>query len=516
MTNVNRFGTTLVQGTIALIFLVMMAIRVLFEEALGLLLLSVVLGGLVGGVILLILKFFKKPLKPLIVTFWCASVFQIAIVGFVEWSLMPRYFDRQQVMDDLDHAQEIMEDIHPDLYATTSKEKYDAAIDKIKGAIPAKVSEVECTKIFALAIAHIKDGHTNMELKNHSKRGAILFRKGPPYAFRIIDNRLYIKKSYYARNPIPVGSEILEINGKQVAQCIAEVEKYESFETTAFRNAILAPPLVWGLWNDFQKFEYTYRTPDNQVITAGSRGGLIANLSLIKDFLGLKNTFKIVDGNIGYLEIETFSGDDDFNALLLTSFSKIRATEVSNLIIDIRNCEGGSTGLSENLMQYIAHRDFRSFELSLLKISKDLTTRYKVDTEKYKIGSLVDEEYELTPLEENPLRFDGQVFVLTSGACFSTALDFPAMVRCFDAGVLIGSETGGRTESFGSPQGMVTMPETGIAFKVSRKQFVNPCPTEEKTGLIPDYIVENTILDDINNFDRVLDFTLSLINETSK
>ena len=179
-------------------------------------------------------------------------------------------------------------------------------------------------------------------------------------------------------------------------------------------------------------------------------------------------------------------------------------------------CEGGSTGLSENLMQYIADRDFRSFELSLLKISKDLTTRYKVDTEKYKIGSLVDEEYELTPLEENPLRFDGQVFVLTSGKCFSTALDFPAMVRCFDVGVLIGSETGGRTESFGSPQGMVTMPETGIAFKVSRKQFVNPCPTEEKTGLVPDYIVENTISDDINSFDRVLDFTLSLINKTSQ
>ena len=437
-------------------------------------------------------------------------------LAFIAWSVTPRYFDRQQVIDDLDHAQEVMEDIHPDLYATTSKEDYDAAVDKIKAGIPDRVSDVECTKIFALAIAHVKDGHTNMELDNYSRRGAVLFRKGPPYAFRIIDNRLYVKKNYYARHRIPVGSEILKINGKATAKCIEEVEKFECFETTAFRNSLLAPPLVWALWNDFDEFIFTYRTPDNQVITAVSSGGIIANLSLIKDFLGTNNTFRILEGNIGYLEIDTFMGDDDFNALLLSSFGEIKEKKVTNLIIDIRNCGGGSTGLSENLMQYIAHQDFRSFELSLIKISNDLATRYKVDTDKYKIGTLVDEQYELTPLEENPLRFEGQVYVLTSGRCFSTSLDFPAMVRCFDAGVLIGSETGGRTESFGSPQGMVTMPETGIAIQVSRKQFVNPCPTELKTGLIPDHVVENTIADDINNFDRVLDFTISLIGTTSQ
>jgi hypothetical protein len=86
------------------------------------------------------------------------------------------------------------------------------------------------------------------------------------------------------------------------------------------------------------------------------------------------------------------------------------------------------------------------------------------------------------------------------------------MVRCYDVGWLIGTETGGRTSSFGSPQD-VSMPATGVEISVSRKKFVNVCDNKSESGLIPDYIIENPISDDINHVDKALEFALALIGE---
>jgi Peptidase family S41 len=486
------------------------------EEALFLYLVPALVGVLVSGFIFLVVGIFRKIrlrkfLKPTYVT---VLVFQTIIVAFVIWSMFPRYFDKQQVFDDIEFARLFMEDVHPDIYAETDRSEFDRTISSIKAATPEKVSEAAAHKIFSSVFAGLKDAHTAYSMNNYLSRGSILFRKTPPHRFRVLDQKLYVSKNYYLRGNIPIGSEIISINNQSAAECLEDVGRLLSFETIHNRNANLELPAFWGLWNEFGDYEITFKTPSDEVVNSTSASGLFANLAYLWDFtrFGYENySFSVLEGNVGLMNIQAFNGQESFEDFLAKTFKTIQQENIKHLIIDIRQNSGGSTSLAEELMQYISPTEFKPFEVSLLKISKDLISRHNIDTTKFKPGTLVDEGYTMDELRENPLRFNGEVFVLTSGYTFSTALDFAAMVRCFNVGTIVGTETGGRTASFGSPQSF-KLPETGVEMKVSRKKFLNPCGEESDHGIIPDHVVENSISDDMEEVDQTLAYTVSLIN----
>ncbi len=48
---------------------------------------------------------------------------------------------------------------------------------------------------------------------------------------------------------------------------------------------------------------------------------------------------------------------------------------------------------------------------------------------------------------------------------------------------------------------------------VSYKKFYNACGIDNKRGVIPDYIVENSFDDDKKGIDKVLEFTIDLIKD---
>ena len=407
-----------------------------------------------------------------------------------------------------------MGDIHPDLYHSMDKNNFQSIVDSVKNTMPQKISDNDAHKLVSSMMSLFKDGHTEYSLMNYLERGSILFRKAPPYCFKINDNKIFILKNYYKRRNIPVGSEIISINNKAAAQCLNEITKMISYETIAHRDGLLQLPMIWGMWNNFQDFDITYMTPDGRFGSVISSTGLIANLLYIWDFtgFGMRNySFEIIEGNIGYIELKAFDDLDKFKLFMNDTFEKIKENKINDIIIDIRKSSGGDTRVANEFMQYLSQFNFFPFETGLLKISNYLIERNPdLDTTKYAPHSLaIDENHDTIALRENPLRFAGNIYVLTSGYTFSTALDFTQMVRCFTNGKIIGSETGGRTISFGSPVS-VSLPETGIDIKISQKKFVNPCGIPSDRGLIPDYEVVNTIEDDIKDIDRALDFTIYL------
>ena len=380
--------------------------------------------------------------------------------------------------------------------------------------MPEKMTDTEVNKMFAAILSYIKDGHTGLAMDNYIKRGCVFFRKALPYRLKIKNDRMFLLENFYIRNSIPVGSEILSINNKPVSRCLKEISRLMSYETISFRNAWLQLPIIWGLWNNQQDFTITYQTPDGITETVTTSSGLFANWSYLWDFtggFGSKNyAYKILEGDIAFIKLMAFRDLNKFKKFLQTTFADIKRNGIENLIIDIRRSTGGASSVSEEFMQYISPVAYTTFDTSLLKISDHLITKYSLDTTKYIPGSLYLEKRGFKALRENPLRFSGSCYILVSGLCFSTSLDFPAMARYFNAGKLIGSETGGRTISFGSPA-TVSLPETGTVISVSRKKFVNVGGKQSDRGLIPDYIVENSIEDDMEGIDRVLDYAISII-----
>ena len=506
----------IVQTVLLGLFLVLLSRYLWVEEVLTLFLAPIIIVGAVSALAGLIMGFivqinFAKHVRN---SFMAASILQVLLLLFIVWSAYPRSYSRQEVCKDLDNSIALMEDIHPDLYTAIEQDSLATIIDTVKAAIPLKVPDTQAYQIFSMIVSRIKDGHTALALDNFIQRGSILFRKVPPYQFRIMGEKVYLLKNYYIRNNIPIGSEILTINDTPVSQCLDEVSQFISYETLQYRDAWLQLPIFWGVWNSFQEIDIIYRAPEGRIDSATASSGLFANFSylweLTAGFWTQNYSFEILEGDIGYINLKAFRDLGKFRVFLTTAFGSIKQNEIDNLIIDIRTSGGGASSVSEELMQYISPVAYTTFDTSLLKVSQYLIARYSLDTTKYIPGTLYHEQRDKIPLRDNPLHFKGNCYVLVSGYCFSTALDFPAMVRHFKAGKIVGSETGGRTVSFGSPTS-VSLPETGIILSISRKKFVNAGGEKSDRGLIPDYIVENTIEDDIKGIDSGLDSTISLI-----
>ena len=501
-------------------YLLLLSRYLVIEEILGYYLIPILLVIIVASLLYGLIRIFKaiSYKKTIIISLLVACILQIGIISLILWSATPRYFSRNQVIKDIDYAIKIAEDVHPNLYAVISKESFYAKTDSIKKTFPEKMSDAAAYRTLRRIFSQIQDGHTGGGWNFFSNRDAGVFRKTLPYKINIQDERLFVSKNYYYRNTIPIGSEILEINGKPSNQCLQEISQLISYEIIPFRNSMLETPMFWGLWNDFKDFKITYKTPrDNKIKTIKSSGGLISKLLFFKDS---KNTgkaykFKTIKGNIGFLEFNKFRDLDKFKLFLDTTFTKIKKENVNNLIIDIRKNGGGNSFLGDELMQYISKTNFKIFDSCMIKISNELTRKGKfnwIDSTKRKIGSIYNATGSKTKLRDNPLRFNGKTFLLIGGNTLSSATDFASAFQCYNVGEIIGTETGGLTVCFGDVYRFI-LPNTKFDMGVSYKKFYNACGVDNRQGVIPDYIVKNSFEDEQKRIDRVLDFTIDLIKE---
>ena len=112
--------------------------------------------------------------------------------------------------------------------------------------------------------------------------------------------------------------------------------------------------------------------------------------------------------------------------------------------------------------------------------------------------------------KRNPLRFSGNIFVLTGVYTFSSAADFAATIKDFYKGTIVGDESGGLPTCYGDVF-KFSLPNSGLKVRVSHKYFVRPSGQDTGRGVIPDYEVKPRPKDLITGEDRVMAFVLDLI-----
>ena len=124
------------------------------------------------------------------------------------------------------------------------------------------------------------------------------------------------------------------------------------------------------------------------------------------------------------------------------------------------------------------------------------------------------EEFELG-FDLKDLKFEGEVFVLTSGKTFSAAADFARILSQLDNVTLIGEETGGANN--GRTANMLlnySMPNSALQVQVPviSETFENTGENSKTgRGVFPDFYVKKSYSDLINKRDAVFNFALALI-----
>lgn len=441
----------------------------------------------------------------------------IILLGFVIYLIQLKYISKDTAVNDLKFMITSLENIHPDIYHVISKDSFAKEMNNEIEDLPDKISELEFFKICARLTSQFRSGHTK-PMENLMGFKIILY-KAFPYQTKIIDNKLFVTENLSFFERIPIGSEIIEINGKSISKVTDEWRRLVSYENNAFRNYQITKPTKIGIWNNFESYRIKYIDYKSKKVKEKNVSGSI--YSNFYSFFKAKHNkptklfYRELTPNIGYIGFFDCHDLENYKQFCKSTFNELKNNEIDHLIIDIRQNGGGHSVIGLELMQYIFNRPFNDRDSSTRKISNELIATGKVDkkfgADKRIPGTLITTVFEPIQLIDNPLRFSGKTYLLTDNGTFSAGQGFASTYKCYGNGTIIGEETGGVTVNFGDVH-LYNLPNTGQKIMTSWEKAYSPCGVDNNRGVLPDYYVTNSIQDYVEKKDRVLEFTLNLIN----
>ena len=309
----------------------------------------------------------------------------------------------------------------------------------------------------------------------------------------------------------------MSVNGVPTDDLLIQLRELISYDSDRHRDYALALlfPAYLGVLTDFHAPEVAYETADGQLNSEVIKSSFTEKLAFLEKVGNTQQapySYRVISDSVGYIDFRSFTDPEAFKIFTLSTFRTIREDEIRHLVIDIRRNSGGNSTLGDELLQYVSPRAFAQFDSGLVKVSKASAASGFGPSEQ--IGQTITRRGSPIPLQENPYRFDGNAYLLTSAYTFSSAQSFAAAFKCFNVGRILGEETGGNTVSYGEKLAFST-PNMGVHFGVSCKKWYSACGADDGRGVIPDIAVEGPLHEVADGTDAVLNSVLALIRNPS-
>ena len=416
--------------------------------------------------------------------------------------------------EDVEFLVKSIEEIHPDPYTRISKE----AFYKEKDRILEEIEDMDVYEFYnkiAPLVAMIGDAHTSVYPLSAPE-------KSFPVPVAVLDEGIFVARDH---ENITGGSEILSIDGVDSKELTEEMLSYVSYERREYGLARVEsgfPLYLYSVLGAQKEFTVEYRSgnrTEERTVEASSPTpyvypfqpywrGLQSEVSIPPTKL-YPYLFVPMGNKTALLIINSFGegGSMPWEAFLSGTFSYLKEHGIENLIIDIRANGGGASSMGDRLIDYLTDKPWTQFGNCTVKYSEQAMTQggYK----KEKPGTIVSYAGSLDEPSENPLRFSGSVYLLTSRFTFSSASSFAAAIKDFGIGTLMGEETGGIFPNFGDVISF-QLPNSKIDCGCSYKKFHRWRDTDPGRGITPDYEVKPLPEDLAAGRDRALDFALDL------
>ncbi len=471
---------------------------------------------------------------------------------------------RKQMHADLKLFRQIREAANSGLYIYRSRKSIDSiyklAFKATKKSLPAS----EFYKII-LELTDFEGSVHNytepdQDYLNYLKRQSNYF----PYALKYVEGKIIFNSP---GTVVPVGSRVVEINGKPDTAIMTSFYKYypaDGFTMTEKLSASVNKsfgtkyPLEYGLADSFH-ISFIVRGTDvvNKVGFAAVtleeqeqniKKGHSYLLDSITDYrINPLYSFAMADSVTGLLNFRAFSmasGVDDpafavYTAFVDSVFRALVTNNVPNLIIDIRGNPGGSDPTYEQPMMYLTDRSFRENTLAYINFEEvpfeqyfwGVSTNHKMTEAEIEPGKrfLRDRFPELKngrnlqAQKHNPVYYPkkpaymGRVYLLIDERVASAASHFASLVKSYARNAtIVGVETcGGYYVHNGHTPLVYQLPNSKIKTQFSIVHVVQDArqlPDQPVgRGIIPHHEVWQTFDDYMNNRDTQMEFVKKLI-----
>ncbi len=193
--------------------------------------------------------------------------------------------------------------------------------------------------------------------------------------------------------------------------------------------------------------------------------------------------------DLGIIEINKCKTDNQTAEEFREFFAAVRENDIGNIAVDLRRNSGGNDGIASQFLSFVAVKSY-------MFIGNQL--RYNNP----------GEFRELKP--EDPPPFGGNIYLFTSNSTFSAATDFTVVLQANSIAKVIGQPTGNTASFFGNPT-YFSMPDCKLGFNCATTHYKAPVEDDNQDkAVIPDFKVEYTSRDIIENEDPWLDFLINL------
>lgn len=454
-----------------------------------------------------------------------------------------------QLAEDFAALRETFEGAHAGLYRYTPKAAMDSAFDDIASQLRRPMSALDFYRRLAPLIDRVHDSHTNLtttiDMRREILRGKPLF----PLNLRFVGERAFVERNLSGNGDIPVKGEVLAINGHTMAEILPKVTLGRS--TDGFIRHAKFHAMNGVFWFHYhvlvdtsETFRIEVRDPaSGRVATYVAEGVSADSIQHGRFAIRKQDVFALEfldDGRVALMSLPTF-GDTALHEKFRDAFATIAAHGSRDLIIDIRDNNGGYDEFNTGLLSYLVDRPYR-FYRGFTHVARDKNSLgFTEHAPKDFMGDedvvrLTPEEWEKAyrerslpelidrvnatnravgihePMKEH--RFTGRTYLLVNGGSSSSGAEVPALMHFLGIGTLIGEEPNGAYQ--GVTAGILLklfLPNSGFRIIVPLIAYYNAV----LPGLYPsrgapmDFEVAQTIDDALASKDTVLEFTLGLV-----
>ena len=461
----------------------------------------------------------------------------------------PLNYSTKQLQEDYSIFRKALETTYPSLYRFTDSLIMTKYLDDNFKSLNQPESATEFYKLIATTCAKANDEHLIPTPSKDYYRSLENTHHYLPFSLKIIDRRFYVLTTAQSNSAIPVGSEILSINGKPVEEILNTLlptipsdgyiqtfntRHLEDYSMTEEDNLFDLNYPIFIADTDSYCIEFIDVADQSQKKTTTVAG--LDYKSYKKFFYGRNKleaplVFKYLKKNVAYLRISSFLKwhrarfKQDFYALYDSVFKELKVKHTENLILDLRNNEGGD-GTGEKLLTYLLTKPYKHFESAEVKFvgyapvadylenGKDLffadSLVDKTNTGMYRLKKaympLLDEQ------QPDINHYKGKLYVLINGASGSMATVVASFLKGNGRGIFIGEESGGTMEGNTSHQSArLVLPNSKIRIAIPLIKTTNAVAFTKGRGVEPDYHVTPKIDDILKGIDTELNFALSII-----
>lgn len=384
-------------------------------------------------------------------------------------------------------------------------------------------NDYEYFRLLQKFCAFLKDGHTNVYFPPAIEDDIYNTYFGDYRLFlsNIEGKAIVTRVNYSKKDEIPIGTEIIKVNGLSTADFIEEhVRPYISSST----DHILED---WSIGKMLQapkgtSFDLEFKLPDGskKALTLTHTETTETEVYPVFENRSLMD-FKWIDKELAYVALNAFH-DPKIDSLFIAKVPELQ--KAKKLIIDLRFNGGGSTGIGREILEYLTQDKllYGSLSQSRLHIPSykawgtwtEAKDTLDSDWAKQAYHSYRDEFYHVFPNEPDTVKLDVKRIVVPTVLLIghntaSAAEDFLIYADNQKHMTKIGEPTFGST---GQPM-LLELPGGGNARICTKKDTYPDGKEFVGYGIVPDITVKKTLKDYMENKDPVLEAAIKYLNK---